>query len=46
MLQPGAQSARMCPDELPLVDAEPVAGVPVEVDLHHEAATEPERESP
>ena len=36
----------MYPDELALVDAEPVAGVTVEVDLHHEASTEPEREPP
>ena len=34
------------PRELAFVDAQPVAGVPVEVDLHHEAASEPERQSP
>ena len=32
--------------ELAFVDAQPVAGVPVEVDLHRQAATEPERQSP
>ncbi len=43
---PGRAESANVARELPFVDAEPVAGVPVEVDLHHEAATEPERQSP